>query len=82
MLNVRKRNGSIVEFDLNKIINAMKKAFDATRTHYNEDILERVALRVVADFQPKVSDNLVDIEDIQDSVERTLENLGFAEVAK
>jgi ribonucleoside-triphosphate reductase len=82
MLNVRKRNGSIVEFDLDKIINAMKKAFDATHTHYNEDILERVALRVVADFQPKVSDNLVDIEDIQDSVERTLENLGFAEVAK
>ena len=82
MLNVRKRNGSIVEFDLDKIINAMKKAFDATLTHYNEDILERVALRVVADFQPRVSDNLVDIEDIQDSVERTLENLGFTEVAK
>lgn len=82
MLSVRKRNGSIVEFDLDKIINAMKKAFDATNSHYNEDILERVALRVVADFQPKVKDNLVDIEDVQDSVERTLENLGFAEAAK
>ncbi|MDD3461195.1 MAG: ribonucleoside triphosphate reductase, partial [Mesotoga sp.] len=82
MLNVRKRNGAIVEFDLEKIINAMKKAFEATETHFNEDILERVALRVVADFQPKATDNLVDIEDIQDSVERTLESLGFADVAK
>ncbi|MDD3681943.1 MAG: ATP cone domain-containing protein, partial [Mesotoga sp.] len=63
MLNVRKRNGAIVEFELEKIINAMKKAFEATETHYNEDILERVALRVVADFQPKTADNLVDIED-------------------
>jgi len=82
MLNVRKRNGAIVEFELEKIINAMKKAFEATETHYNEDILERVALRVVADFQPKTTDNLVDIEDIQDSVERTLENLAFADAAK
>ena len=82
MLKVRKRNGAIVEFDLSKIINAMKKAFDATETHCNEDILERLALRVVADFQSKASDNLVDIEDIQDSVESTLENLGFAVVAK
>ncbi|AFK06473.1 ribonucleoside-triphosphate reductase class III catalytic subunit [Mesotoga prima MesG1.Ag.4.2] len=82
MLNVRKRNGAIVGFDLDKIINAMKKAFDATETHYNEDILERVALRVVADFQPKATDNLIDIEDIQDSVERTLESLGFTDVAK
>ncbi|MBN2220242.1 MAG: ribonucleoside triphosphate reductase [Kosmotogaceae bacterium] len=82
MLNVRKRNGAIVCFDLDKIINAMKKAFDATETHYNEDILERVALRVVADFQPKATDNLIDIEDIQDSVERTLESLGFTDVAK
>ena len=82
MLKVRKRNGAIVEFDLSKIINAMKKAFDATETHCNEDILERLALRVVADFQSKASDNLVDIEDIQDSVESTLESLGFAGVAK
>ncbi len=82
MLKVRKRNGAIVEFDLSKIINAMKKAFDATETHCNEDILERLALRVVADFQSKASDNLVDIEDIQDSVENTLESLGFAGVAK
>ena len=82
MLKVRKRNGAIVEFDLSKIINAMKKAFDATETHCNEDILERLALRVVADFQSKASDNLVDIEDIQDSVESTLESVGFAGVAK
>lgn len=82
MLLVRKRDGSLVEFELSKIIIAVKKAFEATDTAYTDDILERLALRVTADFQGKIKGNIVDIEDIQDSVEKILEDLGFNKVAK
>lgn len=82
MLLVRKRDGSLVEFELSKIILAVKKAFEATDTAYTDDILERLALRVTSDFQGKIKENIVDIEDIQDSVEKTLEDLGFNKVAK
>ncbi len=82
MLYVTKRTGRVVKFDLKKITNAMKKAFDATGTIYVDDILELLSLKVVADFQTKIHNNTVDIEDIQDSVEKMLELAGFNEVAK
>ncbi len=79
---VKKRNGSIVKFNLQKISTAMQKAFNATHTTYNQEILDLLSLKVVADFQSKVKDDIIDIEDIQDSVERILELAGFTEVAK
>jgi len=73
MLYVKKRDGRVVKFDIKKISEAMKKAFDATSTHYTDDVLELLSLKVVADFQNKVQNKTVDIEDVQDSVERMLE---------
>ncbi|MFO7883059.1 MAG: ribonucleoside triphosphate reductase [Kosmotogaceae bacterium] len=82
MLSVRKRDGAIVDFQLDKITTAIKKAFDATDTQYTEDVLEKISLRVVADFQKKIKDQTIYIEDIQDSVETILVDLGFSQVAK
>jgi len=82
MLSVRKRNGSIVDFQLEKITTAIRKAFDATDTQYTEDVLEKISLRAVADFQKKINDQTIFIEDIQDSVEKILVDLGFTQVAK
>jgi ribonucleoside-triphosphate reductase len=82
MFSVRKRNGSIVSFQLDKITTAIRKAFEATDTQYTEDVLEKISLRVVADFQKKIDDQTIFIEDIQDSVEKILVDLGFSQVAK
>ncbi len=82
MFSVRKRNGSVVDFQLDKITTAIRKAFDATDTQYTEDVLEKISLRVVADFQKKIDDQTIFIEDIQDSVEKILVDLGFSQVAK
>ncbi len=82
MFSVRKRNGSVVGFQLDKITTAIRKAFDATDTQYTEDVLEKISLRVVADFQKKIDDQTIFIEDIQDSVEKILVDLGFSQVAK
>ena len=82
MYQVVKRDGKIVEFDLQKIADAIQKAFDATGTEYNDSILGFLALRVSADFLPKIKDGKVAVEDIQDSVESVLSRGGYDAVAK
>lgn len=82
MFQVVKRDGEIAEFDLKKIGTAITKAFDATNKMYNSDIIDLLALRVTSDFQGKVKEGAVHVEDIQDSVEHTLEQSGYTDVAK
>ena len=82
MYRVVKRDGRIVDFEISKIANAMKKAFDATETNYNQSVIDFLAVMVTADFQPKITDELIHIEDIQDSVESVLSRGGYENVAK
>lgn len=82
MFQVIKRDGEKVDFTLTKINDAIMKAFNATQMQYSNDIVDLLALRVSADFQSKVKDNAVQVEDIQDSVERVLGQAGYEEVAK
>lgn len=82
MINVVKRDGEVAEFSLNKITEAIKKAFKATGKDYNNEILELLSLRVTADFQGKMQDGSVSVEQIQDSVEHVLEQCGYTDVAK
>lgn len=81
-LYVIQRDGNIVEFNLDKIKNAIKKAFDSTKTNYNDDIIDILALRTTANFQKKVVSEQISIDDIQDSVEKTLQESGYGDVAK
>ena len=82
MYRVVKRDGRIVDFELPKIANAMKKAFEATGTNYNDSVIDFLAVMVTADFQSKIKDELIAIEDIQDSVESVLSRGGYENVAK
>ena len=82
MYNVLKRDGKIVDFDLTKIREAIKMAFEACEKDYNDSILDFIALRVTADFSPKIKDSHIAVEDIQDSVEEVLGQAGYADVAK
>lgn len=82
MIQVMKRDGSRVDFTLSRIRDVILKAFTATRMEYSNDIVDLLALRVTADFQPKVRDGAVCVEDIQDSVEKVLGQAGYEEAAK
>ncbi len=82
MFHVIKRDGEIAEFDLNKIGAAMEKAFNATGMNYTPDMISLLSLRVTSDFQPQIKDNAIGVEAIQDSAERVLVQVGYAEVAK
>ena len=82
MYQVKKRDGKIVEFNLAKISEAIRKAFEAQEKNYNQDIIDMLALKVTAAFEPKISDELISVEDIQDSVESVLIQAGYDDVAK
>ncbi len=82
MYQVIKRDGTPAEFDVNKISSAMKKAFTACQRQYTDSVLDLLALRVTSDFEPKIKDGKIDVEDIQDSVEKVLSETGYADVAK
>ncbi len=82
MYQVVKRDGKVTEFQLSKISVAITKAFEATQTAYNQDIIDLLALRVTADYQEKIRDGRIAVEDIQDSVESVLGKAGYDDVAK
>ena len=82
MFQVVKRDGEIAEFQMAKITSAIDKAFDAKEKNYSKDMIDLLALRVTADFQNKIQDGKVTVEDIQDSVENVLIQAGYSDVAK
>ena len=82
MISVIKRDGEVAEFNISKISAALAKAFTATNKSFNEDIINLLALRVTSDFQDKVKDGSITVEDIQDSCEHVLEQAGYTDVAK
>ena len=82
MYQVVKRDGKISDFNISKISQAITKAFEAQEKQYHPSIIDLLALKVTADFEPKIKNNLIQVEDIQDSVEEVLVQSGYADIAK
>lgn len=82
MYKVVKRDGKIKDFDIQKIISAIVRAFEAKQKQYNLATIEFLALKVTAHFQDKIRDEQITVEDIQDSVETVLIQAGYDDVAK
>ena len=82
MLKIKKRDGRIEDFDLTKVAKAIEKAFMAEHKFYNDDIINMLALRVTAQMNSKVVNDVIDIEDVQDAVEVVLIQAGYVDVAR
>ena len=82
MYQVTRRDGTAAQFEIGKISAAITKAFEALGKQYHPSVIDMLALRVTADFEPKVKDGFIAVEDIQDSAERVLSEAGYADVAK
>ena len=82
MYNVVKRDGKIASFDLSKISAAITQAFEACNKQYNANIIDFLALKVTAEFEPKIENQAITVENIQDSVESVLIKAGYDDVAK
>ncbi len=82
MYQVLKRDGKTVEFDISKISGAMTKAFEALDKTYHPSVINLLALQVTSDFESKIENGRISVEQIQDSVEKVLSESGYADVAK
>ncbi len=82
MYHVIKRDGAVAEFDISKISRAITKAFEAKEKQYHPSVIDLLALKVTADFEPKIKNDAIQVEDIQDSVESVLIQAGYDDVAK
>ena len=82
MYQVTKRDGKVVDFNIEKIDAAITKAFEATGTNYTPSVIHFLSLMVTAEFQPKIHNDLITVEDVQDSVEAVLSRSGYEGVAK
>ncbi|MCR5683027.1 MAG: ribonucleoside triphosphate reductase [Clostridiales bacterium] len=82
MYKVAKRNGKLVSFSLDKIKTAILSAFEACERNYHPDIIDFLALKVTAEFEPKIKGEQIGVEDIQDAVESVLIKAGYDDVAK
>ena len=82
MYQVLKREGKVTDFELDKINNAIRLAFEAQEKQYHPSVIDFLSLKVTADFEPKIKEGLIAVEDIQDSVESVLVQAGYADVAK
>ena len=65
MFQVVKRDGELDEFKMGKITAAIDKAFDAKGKNYSPDMIDLLGLRVTADFQEKIENNRISVEDIR-----------------
>ena len=77
-MKVQKRTGQIVDFDLEKIGNAIKKAFDSKQVEYDPAIVESVDKLISLTY----TNVPVSVETIQDNVERVLMQFGYYDIAK
>lgn len=82
MYQVIKRDGQVSEFSIEKIASAIEKAFIACDRSYHPSIINLLAISVTSRFDSKIEDDMIHVEDIQDCVEETLAEAGYADVAK
>ena len=82
MYQVVKRDGKVVDFHIGKISAAITKAFDAIEKQYHPSVIDLISLHVTSDFEDKIVDDKITVEDIQDSVEKVLSESGYSDVAK
>ena len=76
MMNVTKRDGSVVAFDRQKIVTAIEKAMNDTSAGVDEELAERIAT-VIQDMDKDAS-----VEEIQDMVEDNLMSSDRKDVAR
>lgn len=79
---IRKRDGSLVDFDVSKIRSAIQKAIIAVRGKSSDSKLESLTNKVVAYADELYPSGVTEVESIQDVVEHTLMKENYFDVAK
>lgn len=80
-LKVQKRDGRIVDFEPNKIVNAIRKAFIAVRGE-DEGMSQKLSDKVIQVLSGNFKEQIPGVEDVQDIVEKVLIDEEHTDVAK
>ncbi len=78
---IRKRNGEVVNFESQKITNALYKAGQATG-EFDQDVARKLTLRVLDLAIDMIDDRIPSVEEIQDIVEEILIASPYRKTAK
>jgi ribonucleoside-diphosphate reductase alpha chain len=79
---VKKRNGTIVDFDRDRIQRAIHKAYMATRHEEPNEVIDSITDEVVQNLEEQYTDRIPEVESIQDLVEKKIAEKGLFDVAK
>ena len=82
MYQIKKRNSELEMFELSKIKSAITRTFESCNRSYQDSIIETLAIKSIANAEKKIKDNILSVEDIQDSVESILMGYGYEDVSK
>ncbi len=82
MKQVKKRNGTIVDFSEEKIVSAIRKAFAAQDTSIAEEAIVGMTEVILAEVEAKFPEQIPSVERLQDIVELTIMEAGYHAVAK
>ena len=78
---IKKRDKRIVNFDIEKIINAIERAGNATN-EFDRNVAKKLALKVLNMAQDVIKNSIISVEDIQDIVEEVLIASPYRKTAK
>ena len=67
MYQVVKRDGKITDFEISKISKAITKAFEALEKQYHPSVIDMLALRVTAEYEPLIRDEKITVKIIRAS---------------
>ncbi|HUX22846.1 MAG TPA: ribonucleoside-diphosphate reductase subunit alpha, partial [Spirochaetia bacterium] len=79
---VKKRDGRVVDFDKERIVRALQKAFAAADVDFASTDFDGIIDSVVAELEREFAEGKPGVEEIQDIVEKSLVRHGVYEVAK
>ncbi|MEM3074901.1 MAG: ribonucleoside-diphosphate reductase subunit alpha [Candidatus Pacearchaeota archaeon] len=81
-LMVIKRNGNVVDFDIERIKNAIIKAIRASEKEIPENTINEIVSDIYAEINDRFIEFYPNVENIQDIVEKHLMRRGLYEIAK
>ena len=82
MKQVKKRNGQVVDFEVGKITEAMRKAFESEYVPISKEKLEEMTSAVADELSARFNEQTPSVENVQDLVEFTLMREGYLSIAK
>jgi len=81
---IKNREGDIIPFDISRIERAIEKAFESLG-NFDKVLVDSIAMKVLSDMEAKLvgkEEKTLEIETIQDFIEKRLMQEGLYEVAK